>query len=75
VRRLTEKQKIDYVDVVIAIPKAVMDFLEANKKSLEYTSVEAYINLGVLQMVKGDIEAGEFGEPIKMLIDGILKEN
>jgi hypothetical protein len=44
VRRLTEKQKIDYVDVVIAIPKAVMDFLEANKKSLEYTSVEAYIN-------------------------------
>jgi len=26
-------------------------------------------------MVKGDIEAGEFGEPIKMLIDGILKEN
>jgi len=26
-------------------------------------------------MVKGDIEAGEFGEPIKTLIDGILKEN
>jgi len=25
-------------------------------------------------MVKGDIEAGEFGEPIKTLIDGILKE-
>jgi hypothetical protein len=30
-------EKIEYVDFVISLPKEVIEFLEANKKSLDYT--------------------------------------
>ncbi|MGD0451469.1 MAG: hypothetical protein ABSA79_10510 [Candidatus Bathyarchaeia archaeon] len=42
------EKKIEYVDCVIPLPKAVLDFLEANVKSLDYSSVQEYISLGVL---------------------------
>jgi hypothetical protein len=67
------QQKIEYVDFVVSLPKQVLDFLESHKKSLDYDSVEAYINLGVLQMVQRDIESGEFDEPTEKLIESILK--
>jgi hypothetical protein len=69
---MSKNEKIEYVDFVISLPKEVVDFLEANKKSLDYASVEAYIELGVLQMVQRDIEGGEFGEHVKTLIAHIL---
>jgi hypothetical protein len=68
-----EKKPIEYVDFIVSLPKKVVEFLEAHEKSLDYSSVEAYINLGVLQTVLRDIEAGEFDEPTKDLIESILK--
>jgi hypothetical protein len=68
-----EQKQIEYMDFVVSLPKQVLDFLKAHEKSLDYDSVEAYINLGVLQMVLRDIEAGEFDESTKELIESILK--
>jgi hypothetical protein len=72
--KMSEQQKkIEYVNFVVSLPKQVLEFLQAHKASLEYSSVEAYVNLGVLQMVQRDIEAGEFDNPTKELIESILK--
>jgi hypothetical protein len=71
---MSKNEKIEYVDFVISLPKDVVEFLEANKKSLDYASVEAYFELGVLQMVQRDIEGGEFGESVRELIERVLSK-
>jgi hypothetical protein len=68
-----EQKPIEYVDFVVSLPKQVLDFLKAHEKSLDYKSVEAYMNLSTLQTVMRDIEGGEFDEPTKELIESILK--
>jgi hypothetical protein len=69
---MSEKPKIEYVEFVVSLPKQVLDFLEAHKASLNYKDVEAYINLGILQVVRADLENGEFDGPTLKLLNSIL---
>jgi len=69
-----QEEKIEYVEFVISMPKKVLEFLEANKESLKYHDVQAYIEFSVLQTIQGDINDSAFSEPAKTIIDRILNE-
>ena len=70
-----QKPEIEYVNVAISLPKQVLEFLEANKESLDYSTVEAYLNQSVIQTILGDMESGTFDTPIKELLENILKSS
>jgi hypothetical protein len=50
-----KKVKIEFEEVTLKIPKAIMKLLRDNEKSLEETAIE-YLEHSLVDMVRADIE-------------------
>jgi len=52
------KEEIEYVELRLRVPKAIVDFLRAHETDLG-KSVEEYLEYGIVSVVAGDIDVNE----------------
>lgn len=58
-QELEKAQKpIEYEEVVLKLPKKVLEFLSTHEKELSYASVEKYLEESILRTVRMDVEEG-----------------
>jgi hypothetical protein len=57
-----EENKIEFQEMTIRIPKAVLEFLRAHEKEMG-TTTEEYITYTIVDVVRADIDSGEVFVP------------
>jgi len=60
---MSEKEKIEFEEITVKVPKLIIDFLRKHEKILGKTAQE-YMERNIVDCVRADIDAGDVFVPV-----------